>query len=168
MATRDGKAHLLLLSGNQPTYDARELMNFFSTERFSTLNAPSEGSAMLVLSRKPGETIIIGDNIRISVVSIAPGRVKIGIDAPKDVSIHREEIMEAVANGDKAATPAAIVGSAPAPESQRAVEPAADTPTIHNRISDKFPAPVVPPSAPLTQTPPVLENRIAKLRKKPR
>jgi carbon storage regulator len=47
---------------------------------------------MLVLTRKIGEEIIIGDNIRLTVVEVGPGRVKIGIAAPRDVKIDRNEI----------------------------------------------------------------------------
>ena len=47
---------------------------------------------MLVLSRKPGEKILIGDNISITVVRIAPGIVRIGIDAPNGLPILREEL----------------------------------------------------------------------------
>ncbi|MBN2689129.1 MAG: carbon storage regulator CsrA [Gammaproteobacteria bacterium] len=47
---------------------------------------------MLVLTRKIGETITIGDNIRIKVLSLSGGQVKLGAEAPKDVSVHREEI----------------------------------------------------------------------------
>ena len=49
---------------------------------------------MLVLTRKPNEDIIIGDNIRITVVEIAPGRVKIGISAPKSVRVDLAEVHE--------------------------------------------------------------------------
>ena len=49
---------------------------------------------MLVLTRKAGEQIIIQGNIRISIVSVGPGRVKIGIDAPADVKIDRQEVHE--------------------------------------------------------------------------
>lgn len=49
---------------------------------------------MLVLSRKMNEEIVIGDNIRITVVEIGPGRVKIGVSAPRDVSVDRGEIAE--------------------------------------------------------------------------
>lgn len=49
---------------------------------------------MLVLSRKAGERILIGDDVAISIVRIGPNTVKIGIEAPKSVSIVREELCE--------------------------------------------------------------------------
>jgi len=52
---------------------------------------------MLVLSRKSGERILIGDNVVINIVRIGPNTVKIGIDAPKSVSIVREELVETIA-----------------------------------------------------------------------
>jgi carbon storage regulator len=48
---------------------------------------------MLVLSRKPGERILIGDKIAITVVRIAPGVVRIGVDAPDGLPILREELV---------------------------------------------------------------------------
>jgi carbon storage regulator len=48
---------------------------------------------MLVLTRKSGETITIGENIEVKVLSIKGGQVRIGIDAPKSVSITREEVL---------------------------------------------------------------------------
>lgn len=50
---------------------------------------------MLVLSRKPGERILIGDNVAITVVRIGPNSVRIGIDAPRDMNIVREELCQA-------------------------------------------------------------------------
>jgi len=47
---------------------------------------------MLVLSRKPDETIIIADDIRITLLSIQGKQVRLGIDAPNDVTVHREEV----------------------------------------------------------------------------
>ena len=47
---------------------------------------------MLVLSRKVGEKVIVGDLITITLVSIEPNRVRIGIDAPQGVRIDREEV----------------------------------------------------------------------------
>ncbi len=51
---------------------------------------------MLVLSRKQDEKIIIGDSITLMVVSIQGDKVRLGIDAPKHVSIHREEVYRAI------------------------------------------------------------------------
>ena len=47
---------------------------------------------MLVLTRKSGQGVVIGDDIRISIVSIDGDRVRVGIDAPKEISVHREEV----------------------------------------------------------------------------
>ena len=51
---------------------------------------------MLVLSRKQDEKIVIGDNISLMVISIQGDKVRLGIDAPKDISIHRQEVYEAI------------------------------------------------------------------------
>jgi carbon storage regulator len=47
---------------------------------------------MLVLSRKPGERILIGDNVAVTIVRIGPNSVRLGIDAPRDMNIVREEL----------------------------------------------------------------------------
>jgi carbon storage regulator len=47
---------------------------------------------MLVLSRKPGERIMIGDAVTITVVRIGPNNVRLGIDAPREMNIVREEL----------------------------------------------------------------------------
>lgn len=51
---------------------------------------------MLVLSRQRDQTIIIGDSIRITIVEVRGDKVRIGIDAPKDVTVHRQEIYDAI------------------------------------------------------------------------
>lgn len=51
---------------------------------------------MLVLNRKKDEKIIIGDNITLMVIDVRGDDVRLGIDAPKDVTVHREEIYEAI------------------------------------------------------------------------
>ena len=48
---------------------------------------------MLVLSRREGERLLIGDNIWITIVRIGPEQVRIGIDAPEDVPVVREELI---------------------------------------------------------------------------
>lgn len=55
---------------------------------------------MLVLSRKKNEAIVIGDQVTITVVEIRGDKVRIGIDAPKDVSINRQEIALAIKGAD--------------------------------------------------------------------
>ncbi len=49
---------------------------------------------MLVLTRKPGETIVIGDDIRVTIVKVNGRQIHIGIEAPKEVSVDREEVRE--------------------------------------------------------------------------
>ena len=56
---------------------------------------------MLVLSRKKDDWIRINDDIRIVVVDIREDKVRLGFDAPKDVSIHREEVYNAIQRGKK-------------------------------------------------------------------
>ncbi len=51
---------------------------------------------MLVLSRTRDEAIIIGDNIVVTVVDVRGDKVKLGIEAPQDVSVHRREVYEAI------------------------------------------------------------------------
>ena len=47
---------------------------------------------MLILTRRISESVIIGDNVKITVLGIKGNQVRLGIDAPRDVSVHREEI----------------------------------------------------------------------------
>ncbi|WP_373650993.1 MULTISPECIES: carbon storage regulator [unclassified Schlesneria] len=49
---------------------------------------------MLVLSRKPGEKILIGENVTVTIVRIGPNTVRIGIEAPRDMNIVREELYQ--------------------------------------------------------------------------
>jgi len=53
---------------------------------------------MLVLSRRLGETLIIGDDVKIQILGINGNQVRIGIDAPKEVSVHREEVYQRMQN----------------------------------------------------------------------
>ncbi len=62
---------------------------------------------MLVLSRKTNEAIKIADNITITVVEIVGGKVRLGIVAPKDIPVHRQEVFEAIRDGGSDKTPAA-------------------------------------------------------------
>ena len=58
---------------------------------------------MLVLTRRPGENIRIGQDIVITVLKVGPGQVKIGVEAPPDVIVHREEIFERIQEANRRA-----------------------------------------------------------------
>jgi carbon storage regulator len=58
-------------------------------------DAPRKETIMLVLSRKLGEKIFIGDNICITVVDIDRGKIRLGIEAPREVAIYRQELLPA-------------------------------------------------------------------------
>jgi carbon storage regulator len=63
---------------------------------------------MLVLSRKKQESIIIGNNIRVTVIEVGPNKVRLGIEAPKDVRVDREEVRAAIqGKGEKKNKPEA-------------------------------------------------------------
>ncbi|MDC0068122.1 carbon storage regulator CsrA [Gammaproteobacteria bacterium] len=51
---------------------------------------------MLILTRRVGETLMIGNDISITVLGVKGGQVRIGVDAPKEVAVHRKEIFERI------------------------------------------------------------------------
>lgn len=51
---------------------------------------------MLILTRKVGESIMIGDSVEVKILGLRAGQIKIGIEAPKDLKVHREEIYDRI------------------------------------------------------------------------
>jgi carbon storage regulator len=63
---------------------------------------------MLVLSRKVGESIVIGDNIVVSILEIRGDLIRVGIDAPREVKVHRREVFEAIEAANREALSASV------------------------------------------------------------
>jgi len=64
---------------------------------------------MLILTRRIGESLMIGDNVNVTVLGIRGNQVRIGVNAPKDVAVHREEIYEKI-QLEKGTQPAGAAG----------------------------------------------------------
>jgi carbon storage regulator len=64
---------------------------------------------MLILTRRVGETLMIGDGVTVTVVAIAGNQVRVGINAPRDVEVHREEVYERV-QAERAQEKRSVVG----------------------------------------------------------
>ena len=53
---------------------------------------------MLILTRRVGETLVIGDDVNVTVLGVRGNQVRLGVDAPKDIAVHREEIYQRIQN----------------------------------------------------------------------
>jgi carbon storage regulator len=77
---------------------------------------------MLVLSRQRDESIIIGDNIVLTVVDIRGDKVRLGIDAPKEIPVHRQEVYNAIHEESRRAASQTPGGEQPIPDGTQTVE----------------------------------------------
>jgi len=59
---------------------------------------------MLILTRRVGESLIIGDNVTLTVLGVKGNQVRVGVDAPRDVTVHREEIAKRDDTGEASAS----------------------------------------------------------------
>lgn len=57
---------------------------------------------MLILTRRVGETLMVGDDVTVTVLGVKGNQVRIGVNAPKDVAVHREEIYERIQKENEA------------------------------------------------------------------
>tara|TARA_B100000767_G_scaffold61536_1_gene57298 strand:- start:138 stop:365 length:228 start_codon:yes stop_codon:yes gene_type:complete len=55
-------------------------------------------TVMLILTRRVGETLVIGDDVTVTVLGVRGNQVRLGVNAPKDVAVHREEIYQRIQN----------------------------------------------------------------------
>ena len=70
---------------NQPYLDLKNFIGSFILE-----------VAMLILTRKTGESLLVGDDVEITVLSVRGSQVKLGVNAPKDIAVHRQEIYQKI------------------------------------------------------------------------
>ena len=97
----------------------------------STKDRPGTRTAhVLILTRRLGQTLVFGPNIRITVVGIRGTQVRIGIEAPRSVSVHRQELYERIQRGEQKAR------ELPARISSRSTFSVAGTTGAGNRGSD--------------------------------
>ena len=66
---------------------------------------------MLVLTRKPNQAIVIGDDVRVVVVSVDRDQVRLGIEAPREISVHRAEVYEEIKRGERRPKKAIVNGA---------------------------------------------------------
>ena len=83
---------------------------------------------MLVLSRQRDETIMIGDDIEVTVVDIRGDKVRLGITAPKEVSVDRKEVYDAIQRENRAAAQVKPEDVAPLNQAEKPAAPAAPAP----------------------------------------
>jgi carbon storage regulator len=68
---------------------------------------------MLILTRRVGETLMIGDEVTVTVLGVKGNQVRIGVNAPRDVSVHREEIYERIKREQAPADTTSSIEEAP-------------------------------------------------------
>jgi carbon storage regulator len=68
---------------------------------------------MLILTRRIGETLVVGDDVTVTVLAVKGNQVRIGIKAPKHIAVHREEIYQRIKTNQSTGTPRATSASFP-------------------------------------------------------
>jgi carbon storage regulator len=71
---------------------------------------------MLILTRRVGETVVIGDEVQVTVLGVKGNQVRLGVNAPRDVTVHRQEIYERIREEKGAGGPAGRAAEDDRPE----------------------------------------------------
>ena len=108
---------------------------------------------MLVLSRRVGESLVIGDNVVVTVLEVRGDMIRIGIDAPREVKVHRSEVFQAIEEANKAAASPAAQSIAAFTSALAAKKPVPQSSAAAPKPTGVAPADVKPP-APKPGTPP--------------
>ncbi|MDD9806220.1 MAG: carbon storage regulator CsrA [Gammaproteobacteria bacterium] len=77
---------------------------------------------MLILTRRVGEALMIGDDVTITILGVRGGQIRVGVSAPKETPVHREEVYEKMRKEGAAPVPQASIGAASedtAPQAER-------------------------------------------------
>jgi carbon storage regulator len=102
---------------------------------------------MLILARRQGERVVIGENILVTVMEISGSTVRLGIEAPAGISIYREEIWLAVEEENRAAAAAAADALPSQPVGELSLEPVGDVPAETAGETPSEPVGDVPPNS---------------------
>ena len=86
---------------------------------------PGKGDDMLILTRRIGEKLMVGGNVSVTVLSAKGNQISLGIEAPREIKIHREEVFNKIQSEKK--TPVAIKSKKPTVQAEK------DAPTTKNR-----------------------------------
>jgi carbon storage regulator len=98
---------------------------------------------VLVLTRRPHQSIHIGDDIVVTVLEVKGDQIRIGINAPRDVQVHREEVLQALTQANRSAVLPAGAGAVPVPSL-----PARPAPPMSHPDVTPVPRPVPGPRRP--------------------
>jgi carbon storage regulator len=83
----------------------------FEQPRLAEKGSKGRTKSMLILTRRVGETLMIGDEVTVTVLGVKGNQVRIGVNAPRDVAVHREEIYERIKR--EQAENGSVTGSVP-------------------------------------------------------
>lgn len=85
---------------NEPFF-LQDRMPVYTSSHDTLLDIGNKELAMLILTRRVGETLMIGDDVSVTVLGVKGNQVRIGVNAPKDVAVHREEIYRRIEDEKK-------------------------------------------------------------------